>query len=409
MTRRTRRSARTGSSRRGGKTNLVLIAVAVVIVVILGGIFALTGADPLGLFTKPTPTVEPGATTSPTLAALPTGSSGGGGDWWEVYFTEPHTINDPNNWRGSIEDKLIQYIQSAQHTIHIAAFEFNLTPVAEALIAAKGRGVEVQWITDDENGIQADSEPGHGQFAMLQDAGIEVHDDGRSALMHDKFFIFDGQILWTGATNITVNGIFENNNNVIVFHSPEVAAMFEREFADMWAGQFNARAPSTIDEQSVTIEGTPIQVLFSPEDEAVSHIVPILQGAQRSIRFMAFSFTHDDLGNAVLERAQAGVDVMGVFETRGSETSDSELGKLFCAGVPVRQDGNPSTYHHKVFVVDDEIVITGSLNFSRNADENNSENVVIVRNRDIAALYLQEFERTWAEATAPDAADLTCP
>jgi phosphatidylserine/phosphatidylglycerophosphate/cardiolipin synthase-like enzyme len=149
--------------------------------------------------------------------------------------------------------------------------------------------------------------------------------------------------------------------------------------------------------------------LFSPEDEAVSHIVPILQGAQRSIRFMAFSFTHDDLGNAVLERAQAGVDVMGIFETRGSETEDSELGKLFCAGVPVRQDGNPSTYHHKVFVVDDEIVITGSLNFSRNADENNSENVVIVRNRDIAALYLQEFERNWAEATAPDAADLNCP
>lgn len=409
MTRRTRSSARTSSSRSAGKLNSALIVVAVVVVVILGGIFMLTGADPLGLFNKPTPAVGPGVTPSSTLAALPTGSSGGGGDWWEVYFTDPHTINDPNNWQGSIEGKLIQYIQSAQQTIHIAAFEFNLTPVAEALIEAKGRGVEVQWITDDENGIQADSEEGHGQFAMLRDAGIEVHDDGRSALMHDKFVIFDGQILWTGATNITVNGIFENNNNVIVFHSPEVAAMYEREFADMWAGQFNASAPSTIDEQSVTIEGTPIQVLFSPEDEAVSHIVPILQGAQRSIRFMAFSFTHDDLGNALLERAQAGVDVMGIFETRGSETEDSEMGKLFCAGVPVRQDGNPSTYHHKVFVVDDEIVITGSLNFSRNADENNSENVVIVRNRDIAALFLQEFERNWAEATAPDAAAMNCP
>jgi phosphatidylserine/phosphatidylglycerophosphate/cardiolipin synthase-like enzyme len=103
-----------------------------------------------------------------------------------------------------------------------------------------------------------------------------------------------------------------------------------------------------------------------------------------------------------------GVDVQGIFETRGSETEYSELTLLFCAQVPVRQDGNPQTFHHKVIVVDDETVITGSLNFSNNADDSNDENVVIIKNRSIAAKYLEEFDRRWQEAQDPDPSDLSC-
>jgi phosphatidylserine/phosphatidylglycerophosphate/cardiolipin synthase-like enzyme len=54
-------------------------------------------------------------------------------------------------------------------------------------------------------------------------------------------------------------------------------------------------------------------------------------------------------------------------------------------------------------------VITGSFNFSKNADESNDENVIVVTHGDIAAQYLQEFERRWAEASAPEAADMNCP
>jgi phosphatidylserine/phosphatidylglycerophosphate/cardiolipin synthase-like enzyme len=390
------------------RSSPIVTVVLIVVILILGGYYMLSGSDPLGLFTEVTP---PGVTpvgVTPAGKTVAPVTAGSGGDWWEVYFTDPQHINNPDDLTGSIPEKLIGYINQAQRTIHIASFEFNLTPVAEALIAAHKRGVEVQWVTDDENGIGADQEDGHGQFAMLKKAGIKVRDDGRGALMHDKFWIFDGQIVWTGSTNITVNCNFRNNNNVLVIHSPDVAAMYEREFAEMWAGKFGPTSPSTVDKQKTTIDGTPIQVLFASEDDAISHLVPLVEGAKKSIRFMAFSFTHGDLGAAVLARAEAGVDVEGIFETRGSETEESELRPLYCAGVPVRQDGNPGTFHHKVFVIDGQIVVTGSLNFSRNADESNDENAVIVTNRDIAALYLQEFERRWSEAVEPDAADMNC-
>lgn len=322
--------------------------------------------------------------------------------WWHTYFTEPGANT------GTIVKTLVSYINSSKTSIHIAAFEFNLTPVAEALVAAKRRGVDVKWVTDDEHGLKADKEKGRGQFALLKRAGIPVKDDNRTALMHNKFIVFDGKIAWTGSTNLTPNDTEKNNNNVIVFESPQVANIFERQFAELWGGSFDSKSPSEVEAQKVTVNGTPIQVLFSPEDDVASRLLPVIEGAKRSIRFMAFSFTDDKLGAALKSRAKAGVDVKGIFETRGSETEYSELPMLFCAKVPVRQDGNPGTFHHKVFVIDNSTVIAGSYNFSSNADKSNSENAVILTNPSIAAEYAKEFERRWAEAKEPAAPKMKC-
>ena len=411
-------SATSRSRSSSAQRNSPLVAIlGIVILIALGGYYLLTGADPFDLFEPPvTPIVTPAITAqvptptaqqpTPTRVAGPTPTRPG--TWWEVYFTDPNRINNPDDLRGSIPERLIAFIDGAQSTIHIASFEFNLTPVAEALIRAHRRGVEVQWVTDNVHGIESDQEEGRGQFAMLQDAGIEVRDDGLSALMHNKFWIFDNQTVWTGSTNITVNGNFRNNNNVLVIHSPEVAAIFEREFQEMWAGQFGPTSPSTVDLQSTMVARTPVQVLFAPEDKVISRLVPLVEEAKSSIHVMAFSFTHSTLGQAVLERAQQGVDVQGIFETRGSETEFSELTILFCAGVPVRQDGNPATFHHKVIVIDRETLITGSLNFSVNADTRNDENVIIIKSKTIASRYIDEFERRWKEGREPNPDRLTC-
>jgi phosphatidylserine/phosphatidylglycerophosphate/cardiolipin synthase-like enzyme len=110
----------------------------------------------------------------------------------------------------------------------------------------------------------------------------------------------------------------------------------------------------------------------------------------------------------MIDRSAAGVDVAGVYENTGSETEGAELRTFFCAGVPVRQDGNPRFLHHKLIVVDNRIVIAGSFNFSNNATDNNDENVIIIDNPEIANLYVQEFGRVWSIATEPDPAKLPC-
>ena len=389
------------------KTNSSVTVFVLIILFILGIYYSITGRDPGSVFSTGTPTAVVATQTSP-VANVPTVVNASG-TWWEVYFTDPVNISNPEDWQSSVAGRLIEKINAAQTSIHIAAFEFDLTPVAEALIAAKERGVDVRWVTDDEHGIEADEEPGHGQFAMLQDAGIEVRSDTRSALMHNKFWIFDGQIVWTGSTNVTENGVFDQDNNVIVIQSPELAAIYESEFQEMWAGQFGPRSPSTLDQQVVTINGSKIIVVFTSEDPALENaIVPIVQSATQSIRFLAFSFTDYPLADTMSQRFKAGVDVAGVFEKVGSETEAAELRTLMCRSVPVKQDGNPGFLHHKVIVVDERIVITGSLNFSTNAEENNDENVIIIDNPEIARLYTQEFDRVWNLAEDPEVEMIAC-
>ena len=395
--------------RRSSKKNASVTLATLVILVLLGIYYSITGNNPGEVFETAIPKVEtqisPVVTQNvPPLNVTPLPNNG----TWEVYFTDPINMNDPNQWQNSVEGILIEKINASQSSIHIVSFEFNLTRVAEALIAAHQRGVDVRWVTDDESGLEADEEPGAGQFAMLTDAGIEVRADTRSALMHNKFWLFDGQTAWTGSTNITESGIFQQNNNVIVIQSPDVVAIYEREFQEMWDGQFGPKSPSTADKQSVVVNGMPIQIFFSPEDKVLDRIIPIVSNAQSNIRFLAFSFTDYPLAEAMIIRAAAGVDVAGVYEKVGSETESAELRTFYCANVPVRQDGNPRFLHDKLIIVDNRIVITGSFNFSSNATENNDENVMIVDNAEIANLYMQEFGRIWNFATDLDPAKFPC-
>ena len=65
--------------------------------------------------------------------------------------------------------------------------------------------------------------------------------------------------------------------------------------------------------------------------------------------------------------------------------------------------------HNKVIVVDERYVVTGSLNFSSNAENSNDENVIIIDNPDIARLYVQDFNRIWSQAADPEPAKFPCP
>lgn len=397
------------SRRRTSKAQSGLLVLFVTVLLVICGVFySLTGINVGGIFqvTNTPSSNDPQAFPTNTPFQPDTSPSG---SWWQVYFTDPLTVNDPNSYSNSIEQQLINRINTAQSSIHIASFEFDLTPVAEALIAANNRGVDVRWVTDNEYGLESDLEPGHGQFELLQNAGIEVRSDTRTALMHNKFWIFDDEVLWTGSTNITKNGIFVQNNNTIVFSSPELAAIYEREFQEMWDGQFGPRSPSQLAQQSVVVNGTPIEVIFTSEDPALEdHIIPLVNKAASSIRFLAFSFTDYPLADAMIRRAGQGVSVAGVIDKTQSGGQGSELGTLFCADIPVRQDGNPQFMHNKIIIVDERYVITGSLNFSTSAEESNDENVIIIDNPEIARLYMQEFDRVYAQGAAPDPVNITC-
>lgn len=318
-------------------------------------------------------------------------------DFWAVYFTAPTGNRNPASYVGGIDSPLAQAINEARGTIDIAAFEFNNPLLTEALLMANRRGVRIRMVTDDEHGL----EDFEGTVQQLINAGIPVVDDGRTALMHNKFVIIDSTVVWTGSTNFTINGVYRNNNNLLMLRSRRAVQSYQAEFNEMFEQRsFGPRSPQG-NAASFNQDGTPIQIYFAAEDQVVESIITQLVLAESHIRFMAFSFTLDEMADVLLAQAQAGISVEGIFETVGSETVHSELTPLFCAGLAVRQDGNPFILHHKVFIIDDDTVVTGSFNFSANATRSNDENLVIIENAALVAQYLAEFDRRWAEASTP--------
>ena len=153
----------------------------------------------------------------------------------------------------------------------------------------------------------------------------------------------------------------------------------------------------------ITLDGTKMDIYFSPDDGVLSALAPVLNSAQESIYFLAYSFTSNDLGAIVRQKHAAGLTVEGVMdEEQVSSNQGTEYDPFLQDSVPVRLDGNPGLMHHKVFIIDDKIVAFGSYNFSQSAEERNDENLIIVYNPVIAHQFILEFERVQGEAQRND-------
>lgn len=315
--------------------------------------------------------------------------------WYNVYFTDPEGTAAGYDSDGPVE-ALAQAIDRARLSVDVAVYDLDLYTLSNALIAAHRRGVIVRMVTESDNLDSVSS-----KIPALQEAGIPVIGDRHEGLMHNKFTVIDGAEVWSGSMNYTANDAYRNDNNLFRIHSPRLAEDYTTEFNEMYAqGLFGADSRAATPHSRVDVNGTEIEVYFSPDDGAASQIINRIAGAQESIYFLAYAFNADSISNAMLVRAQAGVTLAGVFEkaqmTAGQ--SSSAYDPLRLAGFDVRLDGNPRNMHDKIILIDGQIVITGSYNFTAAAEKKNDENILIIHNADIASLYLQDFWRIYQRA-----------
>jgi phosphatidylserine/phosphatidylglycerophosphate/cardiolipin synthase-like enzyme len=318
-----------------------------------------------------------------------------------VYFTTLYLVY-PDVPRNRVTppflQDILQDIANARQSIDLATFEYTLQPLAEALATAHRRGVKVRAALDRESL----EDPVDAKFAgILEDAGIPISWEDTQAFLHSKFIIIDNQIVWTGSWNATINDTYRNNNNLLRITIPSLVENYRVEFAEMAAGRFGNSKQAVTPFSRITTQQATIENYFTPRERPASRIVELINGARRSVRFMAFAFTSDEIAGAMITRRQAGVTVQGVFERRNAGGSGSEFALLRDNGVEVLEDGNCYTMHHKVIIIDDRIVITGSYNFTARAERTNDENLLIIDDPVLAAAYLTEFERVFTQAQNP--------
>lgn len=136
---------------------------------------------------------------------------------------------------------------------------------------------------------------------------------------------------------------------------------------------------------------------FSPKGGCSEAIINLIDSANKSIHVLIYIFTLDSIGDALIRAFRRGVDVKVIFEKREIDEY-SEYWRLKNAGVPVRNDTNPYLMHNKIMIVDSEIVVTGSYNWSWSAEERNDENIVIIKSRRVAEEYEKIFESIWKKS-----------
>ena len=314
------------------------------------------------------------------------------GPWFELYFTDPTSSLSPQG-TGGVDGPLVKAIDAARLSIDVAAYSLSLNSVRNALLRAYDRGVTVRIVMESTNMDRSDPQ-------ILIEAGVPIIGDNSQGLMHDKFIVIDKSEVWLGAMNFTDSGTYEDNNNLMRIHSMKIAEDYSVEFKEMFEdNMFGPNVVAKTPNPTVTIDDTRIDIYFSPDDGVLSALASLLSSAQESIHFLAFSFTSNDLGVIVREKAEAGLTIAGVMDQEQvSSNQGTEYDPFKQADLDVRIDGNAGQMHHKVFIVDEKIVVLGSYNFSQSAEERNDENIIIVYNAVIAEQFMLEFERVQSQA-----------
>ncbi|MBI5660958.1 MAG: T9SS type A sorting domain-containing protein [Ignavibacterium album] len=332
-----------------------------------------------------------------------------------VYFNFPvdttvAMTGNAANGNVNFAQKLIERINATTYSIDMAVYSFaDLPDVANAIIAAKNRGVKVRVVYDNrttQNSMQT-----------LINAGIPFikRTSGLNGIMHNKFFVFDARDtiavndwLWTGSWNITLNeSTWENN--VVEINDPTITQAYTIEFEEMWGSSGDTPNPTNArfgfqksdnTPHIFNIGGREVKVYFSPSDGVMNKIVSTINTANKDIYFALYAFTRSDIATAMNNRFTAGVtDIRGLIDQVNTSGSQYSFLNTFA-----EMFGNVgATMHHKYGLVDatqvysNPYVITGSANWSNSASNDNDENVIIIDDIFIANKYMQEFKKRYNE------------
>ena len=309
---------------------------------------------------------------------------------------------DAQNIGSAFRDTIAAYIDLAQNTLDICVYNASSVFLANAINNAYNRGVQVRYIADDD-----------AQNLMLPNLDpnipVVIRDPSPAGIMHNKFIIVDANSVnnsWVmgGSTNWTdPSNLLNDYNNIIFIQDQAIAKAYTLEFEEMWGGVFGTHKLDNTPHK-FNLNGVNVEVYFSPSDRTTSKILDLIKTANQSVEFGLLSFTRDDLGDAIIDQdIQFGVTVRGIIESINS-SNGGEYDNLVAANVNVRShEGVTHQFHHKYLIVDANLttsnpaVLTGSHNWSNNAENNSDENTIIIYDHTISNIYLQEFEERWSE------------
>ena len=134
---------------------------------------------------------------------------------------------------------------------------------------------------------------------------------------------------------------------------------------------------------------------FSPGDDCENAIVSCIRNAKHSVKICVFTISENVISDAVVKAHKEGISVKIITDNDKLNDMGSDIRMLSKAGIRIRIDQSSSHMHHKFCVVDKEVLLTGSYNWTKSAADRNQENILVIEDPKMVKSYLSEFEKLW--------------
>ena len=141
------------------------------------------------------------------------------------------------------------------------------------------------------------------------------------------------------------------------------------------------------------MEAAPVRVCFSPEGQCTDGIVHAIQEATSSIYVQAYGFTCLPIAQALVTAKNKGVNVQVILDKSQITAKKSQLPLLLENNISVSIDSVSGIAHNKIMIIDNLYVLTGSFNFTNAADSRNAENVLLIKDSELARMYKENWEK----------------
>lgn len=312
----------------------------------------------------------------------------------KIFLTDMTRVLKPSDTcKTEVCKELVNEINYSQNTIDFAIYGYTKIPaIQNALEEAQERGVKVRFVYDSNDNNQNI----YPDTLFLTTVLKNNNHDVSSKIMHDKFFVFDNKAVLTGSANISNTDMSGFNSNVVMLiKSDKIANFYTQEFEQMYNGKFH-KSKFKIPNKFDSLDGANLSIYFSPKDKGIKSMIPLVDNAQNYIYIPAFLITHKDLTTSLINASRRGVAVKIILDATNTHPgSHSKMKALRDAGIQVKTEDWAGKLHSKSIIIDDMYTIIGSMNFSRSGEDENDENLIIIKDHNIALFYKTFFQYLW--------------
>ncbi|WP_061234102.1 phospholipase D-like domain-containing protein [Leptospira interrogans] len=280
----------------------------------------------------------------------------------------------------NVRDKILKLIESSQFSIDLWIYSFDDLEILDALKNANARGVTVQILADPEKEYPLELKS-LGWFRKWEKSGLQ----------HSKILIVDRKKVFLGSGNFTWYGLENDLNGYVSFD------LFDSEIENFY---------SFLEEKFVSLNIPPFEFYISPAKGRLIQnlILREVDHSQSEIKYLIFDHFDSVLTSRLALADLKGIKVKGIYDSP-VDTEGKFLANVFRnPSSEIAGDGNEETIsldsfgkggllHHKTMILDDQVLISGSYNFSISARDNNREILFKTKDPYLIDSYSKEWER----------------